>query len=506
MSDKRGDSFEARIAHILNTAGFIIKAQPHRVICDGVDIGDLDVMAEDPNTHMIVGVSCKEWFTDTPGSPEFSHFVEMLEYEHLKYGIFASAQKISDAVLPRLEFTRKQKGINVMLLDYEQIRQLEKWIHSKEDLSVEDYIRSGLDLFSTNRVTITDVIQAKKYSNAGRIVKCEQLIPINFWNESPHYINNMTFSSREATLNLEPYLFFMYSLQIEARHHRTKEVLKEKRIEDIIIVDAVKGKVLEKNDPIFEHIKNFYANAEYRQEIIEKDFTIKKNERRINVNEYIKMLKEKISAENVLKVNYPEGEQNRTVISKAKPDEIKSLLAHLIYVPIWDVLFTVGKKSYKRVYFAYNGDSIIDQMSRCTLCSKNTISICTECGSTACEIHGRACKSCEKILCETCAKICIDCNTSFCVEHKPPHNCSICISTLCNNCDRITCIKCNVIVCFNHRKKCVECSNITCNNHTIENKYMLMTKRFCSNECFNKFETNYKSNGVIGKFKKAIGK
>ena len=488
-------------------AGFVIKAQPHRVMCEGVDIGDLDVMAEDPNTHMIIGVSCKEWFTDTPGSPEFSHFVEMLEYEHLKYGIFASAQSISNAVLPRLEFTRKQKGINIMLLDYDQIKQLENWIHTKQELNVEDYIRTGLGLFPEDRATtITDIIQSKKYSNAGRIVKCEQLIPINYWTESPHYINNMALSPNEATLHLEPYLLFTYSVHVEARHQRTKELLDELRDENTIIVDAVKGKPLEENDPMYLHIKNFYANAEYRQEIIEKNFTIKKNERRINVNEYIKMLKEKIASKNVLTVNYLEGEQNRTVISKAKPDEVKSLLSHLVYVPIWDVSFKVGKKSYRRKYFAYNGDAIIDEMAQCTLCTKNTISICTECGSTSCETHGRACKDCAKILCEKCAKICIDCDTSFCSEHKPPHSCGMCRSTLCNKCDRITCVKCNVIVCYDHRKRCVECPNIVCNNHTIENRYMLVTKRFCSNECFSKFETNYKSNGFIGKFKKVMGK
>lgn len=136
-----------------------------------------------------------------PGSQEFSHFVEMLEVEGLRHGIFASANDISDAILPRLEFVRNQKGINIMLLAGEKIENLRNLAFSKQDWQVDDMLRTGLGLQVSKR-TLGDTIAAQKMSIGGKTVRCKNLIPVNYWVQAPDYIQDQNFSPEEANLRL----------------------------------------------------------------------------------------------------------------------------------------------------------------------------------------------------------------------------------------------------------------------------------------------------------------
>ena len=119
---KPGESFESQIALMLHSADFVIKEQPHRIMHKGRQIGDLDVLAQDPSSGEVIGVSCKDWHGQTPGSEQFSHLIEMLEFENLKYGIFASSGSIAHTLPLRAEYVRNAKGINIILLGYDEIK------------------------------------------------------------------------------------------------------------------------------------------------------------------------------------------------------------------------------------------------------------------------------------------------------------------------------------------------------------------------------------------------
>ena len=180
MSSKQGDSFEVRIAHLLNIAGFHIKELQHRVIYDGQNIGDLDIVAEDPKTHAVIGVSCKEWLSGPPGSEQFSHFIEMLEFENLKYGIFASATSIPETIFARVPFAKDKKGINAILLDHDKILQLEEWAHAKQEWQIEADLRHGFGLETSKSTTLGDMKQVQNTNFRGRIIECDELlIPVN---------------------------------------------------------------------------------------------------------------------------------------------------------------------------------------------------------------------------------------------------------------------------------------------------------------------------------------
>gem|GEM_PF-3018908 len=475
----------------------------------GKQMGDLDVLAQDPVTNTLIGVSCKDWHGQVPGSEQFSHLVEMLEFEDLKHGIFASSTSIADTLPPRAEHVRDKKGLNIILLDYEEISKLKNLAYSQKNWEIEDYFKSNLGLASTKRPTIGDNIKAQKSMVLGKTVECDKMIPINYYDEPPEYIvnRNIIGPTHDAELKLSPYLVINYSLHISVPHPGTGEVLDERSDHGVVIVDALQGNVVAENDPICRHIEKYYTNAEIHYKIQEKGFTVKKLESSINERGIVQHLQDQIAARNEIRTSYLTAKnEKKPIVKRPRPDEVRILGKHIIHVPIWDVRFRIGEKSYRRVYFGYDGSSLYDEMIRCSLCKNSTIAVCTECHSTCCDKHSRTCNACETILCEKSAKICVDCLTSFCSEHEPKTKCGICRAILCGNCNTVSCKGCQTIVCSSHRQKCIECSAYVCTAHAISKKYALVSKNFCSQSCLNMFDENYKSSGMFGKFKKIIKK
>lgn len=507
---KPGESFEAQIALILHSADFVIKEQPHRVMHKGKQIGDLDVLAQDPSSGEIIGVSCKDWHGQTPGSEQFSHLVEMLEFENLRYGIFASSGSIAHTLPLRVEHVRNTKGINIILLEYTEITKLKNLAYSKQTADIEDYFRTRLGLSTSKKRTIADEIRAQKSTTVGRTIECEILLPVNFWNEAPRYImNNHDLLPSDSTLKLEPYLVIDYSLNIQARHPDTGKLLKEHNDSGSVIVDATRSTILSENDPIFKHLIKYYTNAEIHMPVQEKGFTIKKTESLVNQREITHAVREQIAAQNEIRIQYTTKNKQRQKIVRPRADDVHIVGPYLIHVPIWDVKFNLRDKTYRRVYFGYDDDDVIlDEMAKCQIksCEHNTNSICVVCYATTCDNHSRPCLMCSKILCESCAYVCIDCRKNFCDEHKPSSVCCTCSSTLCKNCSSTLCVECKSIVCSKHREKCNHCISYVCSAHIISKKYALITKNFCSQLCLNGFDERYRSSGMFGKFKKIIKK
>lgn len=506
---KPGESFEGQIALILHSAGFVIKEQPHNVMYQGKMMGDLDVLAQDPASDTLIGVSCKDWHGQAPGSEQFSHLVEMLEFENLKHGIFASSGSIADTLPSRAEHVREKKGVNIILLDYEEIDKLKNLAYSQKNWEIEEYFKSRLGLASSKRPTIGDNIRAQKSVGLGKTVECDKMIPVNYYDELPGYLTNrdLVNSTHEAELQLVPYLLISYNLHVSVSNPSTGGILEERNDGGIIVVDAQHGKILARNDPVCRHIEKYYANAEIHYKIQEKGFIIKKFEPAINERGIIQHLQDRIAAQNEIRASYTTARNERKeVIKRPRPDEVRILGKHLIYIPTWDVKFRIGEKSYRRVFFGYDDESLYDEMMRCSLCKNSTIAICMDCNATCCDKHSRACKACQKVLCEKSAKICVDCSASFCLEHQPSTKCGICRAILCGKCSSISCKGCQTIVCSNHRQKCIECSSYVCNTHTVSKKFAMISKNFCSQSCLNNFNENYKSSGMFGKFKKIVKK
>ncbi|MBI3640659.1 MAG: hypothetical protein HY223_10190 [Thaumarchaeota archaeon] len=508
MSSKQGDSFEVRIAHLLNIGGFQIKELQHRVIESGQNIGDLDIVAEDPKTHAVIGVSCKEWLSGPPGSEQFSHFIEMLECENLEYGIFASATSIPETIFARVSSVKDKKGINIIPLDYDKIIQLEGWAHAKQEWQIEADLRNGFGLETSKSATLGDMKEAQRTNFRGRIIECDELlIPVNYNNEPPDYLINRNFTASQSVLTLKPFLVTEYSLHVEAREPRTHVLLEERNVSDIAVVDAFSGEQASESSLIFDHLEKYHNLAESQQKIQETNFTIEKGEPRINTSEIIKIMRDKIVASNEIRKRYTDAnQQSRQIIVRPQPSDVRIPRTDIVYVPIWSVTFKLGNKSYNRAYLAYDGTTITDEMKDCSLCKNHTTAICTECYSTICEKHMEECSNCAAILCEKNANICIECNNAFCSKHKPEYSCIVCTSVLCEKCDKTICSTCKHSVCSNHSKSCVECPNIVCETHVISKSFALVPKKFCSNECVKQYEEDYKSAGKFGKFKKILGR
>lgn len=506
---KPGESFEAQIALMLHSADFVIKEQPHKIMHKGKQIGDLDVLAQEPSSGEIIGVSCKDWHGQVPGSEQFSHLVEMLEFENLKYGIFASSGNIANTLPLRAEHVRDTKGINIVLLDHDEIARLKKLTYSKQAADIENYFKTRLGLSASKKRTIADEIHAQKGATLGRTIGCERMLPVNFWNESPRYIiNNHDLVPSDSTLNLEPYLVINYRLYAQAQNLGTDRP--ESKNDGTIIVDAVQGTVLSDNDPVFKHLIKYYTNAEMHISVQEKGFAIKKTESFVNQRETIQTIRKQIAAQNEIRTHYKTAKnEQRQKIVRPRPDDVRIIGSYLIYVPIWDVRFNLGDKTYQRIYFGYDDDDIIlDEMMKCQIksCQYNTNSICSVCHFTICDNHNRPCSACADILCEVCAQVCIDCRKNFCNEHRPQTVCGICRSTLCQNCSTVLCTECKTTICSNHREKCTQCNDYVCVSHIISKKYTLAAKNFCSQLCLNRFDERYRSSGVFGRLKKVLKK
>lgn len=506
MSSKQGDSFEARIALILSSAGFVVKDQPHIVYLNGENVGDLDVLAVDPNTSTLIGVSCKEYLSsNVPGSQHFSHFAQMLEYENIKYGIFASATTVASTFQSLVEYQR-QKGKTIIVLTEDEIKQLEKFAFSNQKWELENYFRTALGIESKGKTTIGHSINAQKTVFIGKTVECENLIPVQFWNTPPAYIKNPDFTSDDAVLRLEPFLVVKYDLHFDPiRHPRTNEILAEPMyVEGTKIIDLGKGKILDEDDPISEHLGRYYQNAVSNTPIIEKGFTIKKIETIDNGKVLVNRIKSQVASENVRRADYLDGKQERVEkVQAAKADEVHTLI-HKVYLPIWEVIFKLGGNVYKRTYFAYDGDSIYDEMKNCKICKKQTSYVCVECGATVCDAHEKGCRICSIVLCTKCATSCVDCKSGFCKSHKPKTSCGVCNLILCDDCNTRLCVKCNQIICPSHYENCEECTSIVCENHIISKRYIAVPKKFCSDECLKKYDADYNSSGKLGKIKKAF--
>lgn len=507
MSDKRGDSFEAVVALILRSGGFIIKEQPHQVIYEGQMMGDLDVIAEDPSTHSVVGVSCKEWFSSVPGAPEFSHFLNMLEFENLKYGIFASAQTIANTIPTYIQRAKSQKGINIITLAYDEINQLKSWAYSGQDSLVEDYFRNKFGFINEGSATVADIKRAQKSQFSGKTVDVDYLIPVNYNEPLPSYLENPEILIPQMSLLLNPYLIIEYDFYLEAVHPQTREIIQTRADRGVSIVDAVDGKHLSHDNIIYEHLEKTYHQAQVVGRVREDGFEVLKGEPRIDVRNTINQLKNAIINKYSIDTSYTTTSgQRKPLIKRLHPDDIRIDFREVIYLPIWLIKYQVGSKIYNRSYFAYDGTTLSDELEQCQICKNPTRAVCTECFSTGCQKHRHLCTSCNKIVCQKCAKFCIDCNSPFCSTHKPTKRCGECHSPLCDNCSINECKTCKVTLCKKDGNNCVECSTLVCSSHTYSKKYTLITKNFCSNSCLDKFDSHYQSSGMFGKFKKVIGK
>lgn len=507
---KPGESFEAQIALILHSADFVIKEQPHRVMHQGRQVGDLDVLAQDPSSGQIIGVSCKDWHGQAPGSEQFSHLVEMLEFESLKYGIFASSGSIAHTLPPMSEHVRRTKGINIALLGHDDIAKLRNLAYAKQTAEIENYFKKRLGLNSEKR-TVADEIRAQKSVITGRVVECERLLPVNFWNGPPRYIENgHEVLPIDSTLKLEPYLVIDYSLHVQARHPNTGKLLRESKDNGLVIVDASRDAVLPEYDPVFRHLAKYYMNAEMRSSVQENGFTIIKTESVVNQREILRTIREQIAAQSEIRTRYTTAKnEQRQKIVRPRPEDIHVIGPYLIHVPIWDARFSIGGRTYRRIYFGYDDeDTILDEMSKCQVqsCANNTNAICTTCHVTVCHNHNRPCSTCSKILCESCAYMCIDCRKNFCGKHRPSIICAVCESILCQNCSSARCAECKGVVCSNHRERCIQCKGYACNRHIVSGKFALVAKNFCSHLCLNVFDEAYRSCGIFARFRMIVEK
>lgn len=502
MSTGKGQSFEARIALLMANSGFVIKERPHAVYLGGKNIGDLDVLAEDPSTKSLIGVSCKEWLTTTPGTPEFNQFVAMLKVEKIKYGIFASATDISSAILPLIDFHQKDSGLSLMSIKFDDIKNLESLAHQQRSNEIASFLLSGLGLSSSGKTTLGNIQRSIRKLGNGSSITCKNLIPVNHWVEDSNILNNDLLELTSAKLLLHPYWVIEYSYSFDVRKPGTGEVLNNDSDEGKFIIDGNTGKRLDDRDPIYEYLINVYHTALTTETIVENNFSLNKIDQRININVIISEFKSRLAAEREITGSYPDrNEEMKYITRRLAPNQIKILQQDLIYLPSWKVEYQVKNKKFIKNYFAYDGKVIQDDFAECNQCRQIPSTLCSKCLALSCENHTLVCLKCSEILCTECGTKCASCKNAFCEKHIPNNICMKCGKTTCDDCFTISCNECGITlckidnsrlrkfpcmicrknVCENCGKNCIDCNSGFCREHVTNTSCHICHSLLCHN-------------------------
>jgi len=507
MSVKAGESFEHAVTLILKSAGFVVERQPYVIRAASETIGDIDILLRDPITKQLIGVSCKDWTDSTPHTKDLHHFISLLEREEIKYGIMAWTN-IPPGAYPIAAETASRKRIFLAFIDSRKYRELLNLSYHGKDEEIERFIRESLGLSQEEVVFSTEARSALKTSppiSTGKRIHCKNVIPIHTMLRPPEYIKNASFYHERATLQLYPYLVFHYHLYSEARAPKTREVLDYVDVEDVVVIDGLNEKVLNKEDPTFQSVRRHYKSAFYSLEVVEEQFVVQQPTPRVNKKAIGDRIKIQVAQENSFNVSYERSDDTEiSYVHSPSPYEVREIYNDFVHLPIWQVTYHLGSNIYNRKFLAIDNVVLEDDMDTCLLCKKRQTEIaCTACGTVACEKHSGKCSKCENLFCNNCLIVCSRCSTTFCNPHADGDYCKICSSFVCVPCT-VKCSVCQQVVCQKHEKTCVQCERKLCPEHVIHARYLMLKKHFCSNKCKETYELDYKQRGIFSKIRKSV--
>ena len=279
LAIRSGESFERAIAYIMATAGFVIREQPHQVKAGGETVGDFDILAFDPKSDASIAVSCKEWKEQPPHTKDFNHLKELMDIEEIKYGVVAWTQ-VPAGIYPLIKLAEK-KDYRFVVLDLNRYEELHNHMLAGERERIEGFFRSGLGLIATKTATLGQEIAIRKTPIRERTLRCRNLLPMHYGLDPPPYIKNAYFTPNEAKLLVIPYFHAVFDLHKEARVPGTGELAGTLDGEVVTIYSATTGKAVNKDEPLFELIREHFGAAQKEGIIEEKDFTAEINEPKV---------------------------------------------------------------------------------------------------------------------------------------------------------------------------------------------------------------------------------
>jgi len=490
-----------------------VKEQPHPVRVGGQTVGDLDVLAVDPKSGgTLVAVTCKEWRDAEPHAKDFHHFLSLMEIEGIKYGIVAWTN-IPSSVYPLAQNAEK-RGCRILLLSREGCNELHNYILSGQGDRIGDRLRQGLGLVTSSAPTIgEEMLLRRAPPTLRRSVKCFNLLPLHYRPDPPSYVRNPYFSPETVRLLVQPFLLSVFHAHKEARVPRTGELIGEIDEEVSMVCDATTGKSIAQNDPVFQVVRNHYGEAYKHHTIDEEDFTVEVADPKIDRQGMTYRMRvdavrlvQPITATYTVLNRQTEEEEEHEMRVVATPSDLRELFSDIIQVPIWHVVYHLKEKSYVREFFATNGSSIRDDMRYCLLCKeKETVAVCTKCGSTICAEHMLRCKTCGELFCANDSLKCVKCLSSYCKDHATGSFCVTCGTFMDTPCT-VHCSVCNGPLCPAHVISCVNCGKHVCPKHLVEARYMLVKKQFCGDSCHKTYDAEYRQKGVLGKIGRVVKK
>jgi hypothetical protein len=246
------------MAYIMDRAGFIVQEQPHRVRVGGEDVGDFDVLAVDPKSNTQIAVTCKEWKEQPPQTKDFDHFLSLMDHEGIKHGIVAwtYVPKSVYALIPSAE----KKGYRIAVLDIGQYEKLHIMMLDRQGDRIEEFFRNQLALVPTTKATVGQEIAIRREpATKKNRVDCVNFLPMNYGPDPPNYVRNAYFRPSESLLEVTPFLLGRFHAYKEARFRG--ELQGEINEEVVSVCDAINGRYVEVESPVYHLVRNHYAEA-----------------------------------------------------------------------------------------------------------------------------------------------------------------------------------------------------------------------------------------------------
>lgn len=192
-----------------------------------------------------------------------------------------------------------------------------------------------------------------------------------------------------AVLFYHPYIKVKYRLLAQRKDPKGK--VHKISDEGVCIVDALDGDIINRDKDVIEKISVLFQTSIAEPEISE--------------NEAVKIAKNYVIRKNTTTVVYEvkvRGEiEARELKIVPKQSEINIRGVELVYVPIWNLEYESGERSFVRRFVASSGRPIEDSFAKCEKCAlikKQPIAVCEVCGALLCEKH--AINENQKWICE----------------------------------------------------------------------------------------------------------
>jgi hypothetical protein len=243
---------------------------------------------------------------------------------------------------------------------------------------------------------------------------------------APNHLKNCGIFSESKQLNYRPFYFVDYHC-FSQQNVRGDSVIIESK--GTIVIDGLNGQVADYratgNEPNLPKVDSYVGCIGLQPLTVsgaDLPVGIKSSvlSSRVDLTRVREIAKVELVKSLSVQYGYVTTRTRGTQILNPKKKDIEILNVIPVKIPHLTGTYHYRNYSYLRTCLAPTGAIVLDQTSKCLLCSNQPVAACENCGAIVCESHTKSCSACAKTLCKACAvSKGIISRTYYCTEHQP---------------------------------------------------------------------------------------